>query len=216
MSRLPAPEEQHLEQIKAALDAAWRGALLDLRSRVERGELRVSGVQTLPALQVNRAIIPGQWAMDYRIDPLTSVIVLNDRRYVNVLLEVGDPAAKPADQPAPALQLDLNRIPELDADTVLALLEEHARRVINGPDAKLIAPGKVSLLPLVAGMLRHRAARGELLPTVTDEADYLASWIKSKAAHYQVPTSSTIAKVLGREYAALKPRSNAAIQTLKG
>ncbi|WP_431266967.1 hypothetical protein [Dankookia sp. P2] len=53
---------------------------------------------------------------------------------------------------------------------MLALLETHAERVIRSPDAKLIAPGKISLMPLVRGKMRHRAEVEELLPTLKEES----------------------------------------------
>ncbi|WPB83746.1 hypothetical protein [Sediminicoccus rosea] len=100
----------------------------------------------------------------------------------------------------------------LSDDTLLALLEEHARRVIGTPDAKLISPGKVSFLPIILRKMIHRAERGELLPRLADEGEYLAQWIASKVEHHHLPAAGTITRTLGRNYAVLKARSTAATQ----
>lgn len=101
---------------------------------------------------------------------------------------------------------------QLSDDTLLALLEEHARRVIGTPDARLISPGKVSFLPIILRKMTHRAERGELLPRLVDEGEYLAQWIASKVEHHHLPAAGTITKTLGKSYAVLKARSTAATQ----
>ncbi|WP_431285591.1 hypothetical protein ACQW02_12645 [Humitalea sp. 24SJ18S-53] len=112
-------------------------------------------------------------------------------------------------QPITAETVDL-----LSDDEVLVLLENHAMRVIHG-DAKLMPPGKISLMPIVAGKLRHRAEANALLDTLAAESLWLTTWIESKIQLHQTPSQGTISKVLGSEYKALKARSNAAIQNLK-
>ena len=72
---------------------------------------------------------------------------------------------------APAMtRLDKTMIAAMDDEAILELLEEHAKRVIAGPGAKLIAPGRVSFLPIIKRKMMHCAEHGELLPAKTDEA----------------------------------------------
>ncbi len=103
-------------------------------------------------------------------------------------------------------------VAQLSDDTLLALLEEHARRVVGTPDARLISPGKVSFLPIILRKMMHRAERGELLPKLVDEGEYLAQWIASKVQHHHLPSAGTITKTLSKNYAVLKAQSTAAIQ----
>lgn len=78
------PTPSSLEEIRYHLDNAWQNLLLDFRQRVTRGELVVRGVQAKPIRGLNAVRLPGQWATDFRIDPLNDVIEIDDERYVNV------------------------------------------------------------------------------------------------------------------------------------
>ena len=207
-----------IEQLQLALEAAWTSLLLDLQLRIERGDLNISGVQTEPELKDIREKIPNQWAMDFRIQPLQSVVVLKQFRYVNVLIRPSEMTDRSiASGTFPAVRtIDAESAADLNDETLLALLEEHARRVIASPHARLIQPGKISLLPIVRGKMRHRSRNGELLPTLGAECRWLAGWIAEKVNFHQVPTASTIGKVLGPEYWQLKPRSKTAIQNSIG
>lgn len=214
----PMPLGNHsYESLREALDNAWKGILLDFRERVQRGQIHLRGVQTEPERQLTDSWIPGQWAADYSFDVLAGTIQVGEYRYVDVVVSPG-PAegAAPAPQGPPVARTALRAedVTDLDDDAILALLEEHARRVIARPGAKLM-PGKISLLPIVRGKMRHRAEHGELLPTLKAESIALESWIASKVVLHQVPTAATIRKVLNGEYRQLLARSKAAIQPFK-
>jgi hypothetical protein len=124
--------------------------------------------------------------------------------------EATAPPSPGTDTPA-ITHLDRKEISMLSDETILNLLEEHADRVIAGPDATLIAPGRISLLPIVKRKMRHRAERDELLPTLTAESKWLAQWIDDKLPSHHTPSAGTISKVLSPEYWQLKPRSKPAI-----
>jgi hypothetical protein len=145
--------------------------------------------------------------------------MIRDMRFGSVTVSRTRPAAAPDPAMVAAglsrAEITAANVRDLTDNEVLVLLEDHARRVIEGPDAPLIAPGKISLLPIIRGKMQHRAERGELLPTLSAESRWLADWIASKLAWHQLPTSLTIGRALGGEYAVLKTRSNAAITRSK-
>ena len=96
------------------------------------------------------------------------------------------------------------KVEELTTDQITELIEEHARRVVAEPNATLMPPGKVSLIPLLRMKMRDRAARKEIDPNLGAEASWLAAWIAGKAKHWDTPKAGTIEKSLRRAYATLK------------
>jgi len=204
--------EQHLEA-RRWLESRWEDLLKDMQTRVASGEIYLYGVQTNPTLATDYQRIPATWAFDLQIDVKARSVVAHDHRWtaVECSLDALDFGTEAARQEA-RTTLTPENVGELSDDTILSLLEEHAERVVKGPDARLIAPGKVSLLPIVKRKMEYRATQGILLPKIADEAEVLADWIASKVKAHPVPTASTIAKMLGKKYAALKARSTAAIQ----
>lgn len=196
---------------RKTLDAAWRNVLLDLKTRIQRGDLVLSAVQISPKLLEQPEIIPGQWAMALRINPLESTVWLRQTRYVNALLTPAADAKAVATPPAAAKSVTPDNVRDLDADTIIALLEEYHRRTIEGGIAQLPMPGKPTLMPLVKGKMSWRAEKGELAPTLRAEARWLAAWIAEKATLHQVPSVATIEKMLSSHYALLKRRSTPAI-----
>ena len=206
-------------RFRLQLTTAWDQLLLDFVKRLEQGQFKLTGVQTTPTLEEQRRDIPSQWAIEFQIDALRDVIRHRKSKYVVVRAESAND--QPAvDQPvvvAPA-EPTKGRLPTITAeniraltdDEVLVLLEDHARRVIEGPDGMLLPPGKTPLLPLARGKMRHRADHGELLPTLSAEAAWLHNWVTTKVTLIAVPSASTIGKVLGKEYSLLKARSKPA------
>lgn len=208
--------------LRQRLQHGWDALARDLKRRFGRKEVYLQGVQTRPELRTVHESIPSTWAPDVHFCPQEGTLTVDKYRYISVIcsLDPPEPVAT-VPEPAPLLQTLTNRplgpadIPALDDETILALLEEHARRAIAGPDAKLIAPGKISLIPIIKRKMEDRAAHRELLPKLADEAEVLFDWICSKVEHYAVPSASTIAKVLGKTYAVLLARSKAATQKPK-
>lgn len=207
-------------EFRRRLDAGWVGLLLDFRQRLERGKIVVSGVRTHPNPVTEHTVIPGQWATDFKIDALKNTIEFRMTRYVAI--EVGEPEcfaddAVPAQNPV-AVEAVSGRLPRVTAenlrdlldDEVLLLLNDHADRVIRSKDGMLVAPGKITLIPIARGKMRHRAKDEELLPTITEEAEWLSNWLDRQVEHYAIPSPKTIGKMLGKEYKLLKPRSKPA------
>ena len=191
---------------RCQLDVAWRDVLLDLTIRIERGELFPTGYQTMPALQQQRTPIPHQWAMEFRIDPLRSTIDLKRVRYVNVLFARVAPTLTEGGIPAasPVKRIDPSTLGDLDDETVLALLEEHCRRVVEKPGAKMIGPRKVSFGPILLRKLHHRFGHGEMRSTLEKEAEELEAWLKTKVTGFQLPGVGAIANICREDYRALK------------
>ncbi|MBR0670559.1 hypothetical protein [Neoroseomonas soli] len=199
------------------LIAAWEDLAADFRRRVERGELYLEGVLSGEDPDAQPEAIPNFWASELHFDLTANVATRAKRRYLAISVSkrpspwtaLGRAQNGDADPP---LRFDAGSVARLSGEEILYLLEEHARRVIASPDATLIPPGKISLLPIVKGKMVHRAEQGELMPSLSQEAAALAAWIASKVTLHQTPTASTIAKVLGKKYAALRARSSGAIQ----
>lgn len=215
----PEPMESgSREAAIAALERAWTGLLLDFRRRVERGQVHLYGVQTKPDRQLEAAAIPGQWAADFAFDVLAGTIEFGEHRYVSVRasLTPSDLAGASRNAEAPAgtagsieHELRVEEIADLSDEVVLALLEEHARRVVEGPDAKLIPPGKISLMPILRRRMLHRAERGETRESLAAEAAELREWIAARVPSHQVPSANAIANALRNDYRPIRPRSNA-------
>jgi hypothetical protein len=222
--RLTSPEESRAARARewyvngddfSKLIDAWKALERDLARRLEDAELFLTGVKLRPELTTEPQPIPGAWAADFNFDFHASVVVIRNMRFGSVTVSRTRPAAAPGPTTVAAglsrAEITANNARDLTDDEVLVLLEDHARRVIEGPDAPLIAPGKISLLPIIRGKMQHRAERGELLPTLSAESRWLADWIASKLTWHHLPTSKTIGKVLSSDYGVLKTRSNAAI-----
>ena len=224
--RKPSRQDWMVGSNFTQLSAAWVELEHDLRRRIEQGQIHIRGVQLAPDRRIEPEIIPGGWAADFLFDFRKGTIKAGPVRFgaiecsqvpwISAMATV-DPVAAPTPAPlstaAWVRTLRPEDLPDLDDETVLALLNEHARRVIkNG--GQLIAPGKVSLMPIISGKMKARAESGELQPTLTAESQYLATWIKGVASLYQVPTAPTIKKVLSNSYGLLKARSTRAIQHL--
>jgi hypothetical protein len=204
------------------LERAWTALMLDLKQRIARGAIYLVGVQVEPEERLEPERIPSVWATDYSINPANSTIAGRHRRWLTVRAsdspfdDVADsvsPAKAVEQAPMANTQREVAASPtpkreaiteanvyELTDEEVLVLLEDHARRVVGTPDAKLITPGKISLLPIIRRKMLHRHAVGEARETLGAEADALAKWIATKVPSHQAPTASTIEKGLRRDY----------------
>ena len=211
----------------APLIDAWDAMVREFVRNIEDKKWFLSGVPAAAPGSSDPVIISHVQASDIKFNWFDSTLTLNGQKHLMVrVFRTPPPAPKPSEilnQPTPPSRPFLNNdagqfvlepkdVTRLSDDTILALLEEHARRVVGTPDAKLISPGKVSLLPIILRKMTHRAERGELLPRIVDEGEYLAQWIASKIDHHHPPSAGTITKTLGKNYAVLKARSTAATQ----
>ena len=205
------------------LVAAWNALKSDFCRRLSTN-IYLFGVQMAPTLETERRPIPQAWASDAKFDIPRGTIEVVGRRYVSVRASRIPPPVDMSQEtaaaalvgreagPARRQPITQDTIVALSDDEILLLLEEHAKRVINSPDAKLVEPGKISLIPIVRRKMVDRATRGELLPSLAAEALFLARWIAGKVEHFSTPSEGTISKVLGKDYLIEKARSKAAIQ----
>lgn len=201
---------------RAGLAVTEAEAILDLKARLEAGTLHVMAVPTRPVAGSDSVQIPGKWATDLEMDLDSNAIQFHDHRYVYVRVFPGPaPEARPSLAQTTSNLVAPNEAAQVAAltdEVILELLEEHARRVIASPGAKLIAPGKVSLLPIIRRKLIARGEDRSLLETKEAESKLLASWIESKVEHHHTPSAKTIAKVLSSDYWQAKARSTRAIE----
>jgi hypothetical protein len=197
----------------ATLKGAWKKLERSFRRQIADGRLSLRGA----AITLNPATaptpIPNAWAADCSFDFDRDRVAIGERVYGAVTVSCTPSVAaiiNSAPHSAAPGPITAESARRLTDDEVLLLLEEHALRAIKGPDAKLIAPGKISLMPFVARKMRERAESGALLLTPRAEARYLAEWIAEKAPTHQTPKAATIEKVLRTEYGVLKQRASAA------
>lgn len=200
-----------------SLIVAWRALGRDLVVRLVGGEFHLVGVRTAPDRTAAPRAIPGVWAADMRFDFAMDAVSIEQARYVAVRAVRGpgpgpedemqaDRTAAAPEPPSATAPLTPESVRDLTDEEVFVLLEEHARRVVQNADAQLLAPAtiKVSMMPLLRHKMEHRAANGELEPSLAAEATALAAWIRTKVPSHQVPTAGAIKNALRREYQRLK------------
>ena len=191
------------------LDAAWDDLRRDLRDRITKQKIHLQGVQVAPERRVEPELIPSGWAADFVFDFARGAINVAKYRYTAVVCSLSSwiaaqpPAASISSTAAELKTLRPEDVPDLDNDTLLLLLNEHLRRVIGG-GTKLIAPGKVSLVPLILGKMKARAANGELEATQAAESRWLHAWLKEAVPNWQTPGAATIAQKIKAEHKKLK------------
>ncbi len=202
-------------------NAAWRDLEQDLRQRIERGQIHLRGVQLAPERQTEPEVVPRGWAADFKFDFEKGTIKTGKFSFAAIecsrvpwATATADPVAAPTPAQLSTAAAELRTLrpegfAELDDETVLELLEEHARRVVEN-DTPLIAPGKVTLLPIIRRKMRWRAKQNELLSTMIAESEWLEAWMTERVGSYQFPKAPTIAKLLAKEYELIKPRSTPA------
>jgi hypothetical protein len=193
------------------LIVAWGALDRGFRSLIERDSLHLAGVNVTDRSNTKLEPIPGVWAADLRFDFRRNAIERRGTRYVAIRVTPTPFASSddsPPSHPARQPQFGMKDIPDLPDDVILALLEEHAKRVVENDSAKLIGPGKISLMPIIDRTMKYRAERGTLEPTLAAETVWLASWIQSKVPSHQAPSAKSVANALRLEYAACKALSN--------
>ncbi|MBR0648735.1 hypothetical protein GXW78_03620 [Roseomonas terrae] len=225
----PVPLE-HIsrEEAQTHLDNAWRALLLNFRQLLERRRIYLWGVQSRPTRGQEPVHIAGHWAADFNFDVLANTIEMGDQRFVSVratdvLPPTSDaPVLVAATQAAPTpnpftvgidgrIVLATADVGLLSCEVIAALLEEHARRVVEEHGIKLLGSGVVSLAPLVRRKFEHRVANGETMDRVGHEAQWLSDWAREVAPSYHRISQSTVESAIRVRYAELKPRSNSQI-----
>lgn len=192
--------------------AAYRALERAFVEKVVCGEIYLRGVLTRPELTIHPVDIPNAWVSDGSLDFVSGKFSISDRRYVAVIASRIAPEVSPP--PGCAAQRDVRgevqgpitaaNVRALSDDEVLTLLEDHARRVVESANAKLIAPGKISLMPVILRKMRRRFETSELEGTLAAESEYLANWIHEKVPSHQAPGAKSIRNALRTHYRDLK------------
>lgn len=189
------------------LAKAWDDLLNDFRRRVQVSEIFLSGVRTRPTLQSCITPIPNVWAQGFEFDFRKDAVTFEGTfEYIGVIASKNPPAEPPdtSTNLDPGTQtITPETVYVLEDDVILALLEEHAKRVVEN-DGPLITPGKISVMPIIRRKMEWRSQRRELCGTLAAEAECLADWIAKKIPSHQVPAAAAIKNALRKVYRGLK------------
>ena len=192
------------------LNDAWAKLVSQLQRKIRTGHFHLTGVMTRPDLTTRPQSIPGVWASELKFDLVNDVIDFQRKRFVSVHISESAPESETE---APALlggrlpPITLDNMRDLSDDEVLLLLEEHARRVVENSDSRLIDPQKVSFGPILLRKMRLRGERGEMNLVLAREAEELGVWLRTKIQSHSIPTRKTIENLLREFHRDLKPQS---------
>ena len=204
------------------LRSAWNDLEQDFCRRIEQGQIYLRGVRVAPERYTEPEIIHGVWAAAFNFDFSRGVIKLGKLCFAAIACSLDpwtvEPISTTAQLPKihptadPLSGLRPEDFPTKTDELFLAMLEEHAKRVIKR-DGPLRMAGKDTLLPIIRRKMHSRVEAGEMLGSITAEAAWLAKWIDERVKHYRIPAAPTIKKALGDDFNQLaKPRSTPAIQ----
>lgn len=200
------------EQYNSGLTEAWAALERSFRDMVARGQLFLEGVLINPTLTDYYQSIPGLWASNLKLDFLKSHITIQGRQYATVRvsrtpISINASIACDMGTAAPP-NWAFETMGEWSDDQVLALFEEHVRRVIESEPAKLSAAyRRLSLMPVIIRKMRARFKDKDNENSLKAEAQVLAVWIKQKAPSLDYPMASSIETKLRSEYRTLKAGS---------
>jgi hypothetical protein len=192
------------------LRRAWDRLFSVFRRRVEAGEILLAGVCSWALRDTAPHALPAEWAAELTFDPAGGAVFRGLIVYTNVTAsragggvaaravptEPKSAESSPVDIGATFSRATLDQVALLDRSIVALLLERHAEHVRLGLRVALAQPGKASVMALVASMMKHRAARRELLPTLAEEADWLEEWARKVAPSWDTPCAKTISNKL--------------------
>ena len=198
------------------LQQAWVNLENEFRRMMRAGELHLCGVQVKPELTTEPQSIPGAWASELRLDLINDAITLPRRKFASVRVSR---APIPLQSASPELggattppNWAFETMGEWSDEQVLALFEEHVRRVVESEEARLSeAYSKLTLIPIIARKMRARFRERTNANAIEDETKFLAAWIRQKAPYksFQFPMASTIEIKLRKDYQALKAAAKA-------
>lgn len=184
---------------------AWDRLIENFKGLIELEKLELEGVQIAPTATTERASIPGAWAAMMTFDFRENTISTGNQRYASIRVWRAGGQTRPAvdSSAAPAalalppgltrdqegrIRLTTEAVALLSDDTILALLEEHGRRVVAEAAYPLIQPSKVSFGAILARRMEWRAKNDQLALTFTAESVALIDWLGTKIEHHHIPT----------------------------
>ena len=189
---------------------AWNTLIEDFQKRVAARQIYLSGTQSRPIREDFRSPIPGLWATDFKFDFFKSTIEIGLKyRYVAVTGSK-TPLVAPPDRSVPAqssvAMIAADTVGGLSDDVLLALIEEHTKRVVESLDPYNVLPSRVSFMPLIRRKMEYRHSQGETLDMLEDEVKVLARWIGEVARSHQTPTLAAIRNAMRALYRELRAR----------
>ena len=182
-----------------AISAAWSNLERDFRKHLEQSALFLAAVPVTAELKSQHVPIDSVWAAELKFDWNANTLFFQKQKYVSIKVS-RQPFAEVLNTDAMPRQLNPEGVHLLTDDVILALLEEHAKRVIASKDPHFIALSKVSYMPLIVRKVAARHAAGEMLDTVIGEAKALEQWIRQAAPSYQTPKAASIKNHISSEY----------------
>jgi class 3 adenylate cyclase len=198
-------------------ELGWAKLLAEFAQRLAKQDLHLVGTMR-PEAKTETEVIPGQWASEMIFYVTKNVVSVAGKRYVAVRARSG---LAPDQLPAkPALSnrdkdgrivLTSGEAAELADDTLLMLLEEHGRRVVENGAYPLVQPSRVSFGPILARRMEWRAGNNQLATTLSAECVALVDWLETKIKHHQTPTARGIEDPLRDLYRRLKAGSTPGI-----
>ncbi len=84
------------QRVRERLSHLWDDLALDLKKRIELGQVHLQGVQTHPVREIERKPIPSAWATDFRFDFPACTLTVDGYRYVSVICSLDRPVASAA------------------------------------------------------------------------------------------------------------------------
>lgn len=127
------------------LFAAWDRLLDDFRRRIEQAEIYLEGALSTPDGATQAQAIPNAWAAELKFDFRRNTVSRGDQRYLAITVSKTPSSWAPVEQQTEEFArrlppLDDRTVRELTDEEILLLLEEHARRVVEG-GSEMMTPG---------------------------------------------------------------------------
>ena len=182
------------------LDTAWLRLLDDFRDRVGAGLILLRGHRVESDRPASAELLPAEWAGDFSFDLIKSAVSAAGRRYIGVTATAGSPSSELGTSLSGPMLATRDAVQDLEPETVAAILELHARHVVEDLRVNLNQPGWASVIALIATKMKSRASRGELRPTLREEAAWLADWAAKVAPTYDTPSEKRVSNKLGHLY----------------
>ena len=212
-SALMKPSSQHWMAggpSYVAISAAWSNLERDFRKHLEQSALFLAAVPVTAELKSQHVPIDSVWAAELKFDWNANTLFFRKQKYVSIKVS-RQPFPQVLNTDAMPRQLNPEGVHLLTDDVILALLEEHIRRVVESPEPKMMARIKDVLQPIIIRRLEARAKAGDMMDTLAGEARNIQSWIKQVASWHPTPAEKTVENNIRDRYKALKPRSKATI-----
>jgi hypothetical protein len=204
------------------LDRVWEGLIGAFKMQVQRRAMVLTGAY-IKTEGSPRQVIPADLAARMDIDPASGAVFVgaSGSFYTAVTAWRGDVAPTNIDAAmttadfsdgvpmvhAGTIPITQTSVRELSDDEILALLDEHIRRVLESPGPKMMARVKDVLQPIIVRRLEARCRQGLMHDSLVAEAGELRSWISQVAQWHPLPALKTVQNNIRNTYRQLKAGS---------